>query len=211
MKPLVILATASRALADSWSATLDLQEPVRFADPARLAALDHPAGSLVLWDLPPPPLPAEPDLIKICQHYRVLALSSRPSDDEGMLWLQRGAVGYAHAMSAPDLLRQVYETLNAGGIWVGREIMQQLCVRFGQLVPPATPDQTWVNKLSGREVEVVEALRLGLANKEIARKLDITERTVKAHLTSVFQKFEVEDRLQLLIRLTDGKVGDHGA
>jgi DNA-binding NarL/FixJ family response regulator len=48
----------------------------------------------------------------------------------------------------------------------------------------------------------VSALREGRANKDIARQLDISERTVKAHLTSVFQKFGVEDRLQLLLKLT---------
>jgi DNA-binding NarL/FixJ family response regulator len=158
----------------------------------------------VLWDLALSPMPTEPDLIRTCMRYRVLALSSNPGNEEGMAWLQWGAAGYAHALSAPELLRQVFSTLNAGGIWVGREIMQQLCARFGQLVPPAAQDQSWTTQLSSREVDVVEALRLGLANKEIARKLDITERTVKAHLTSVFHKFGVEDRLQLLIRLTGG-------
>ena len=47
----------------------------------------------------------------------------------------------------------------------------------------------------------MQALRRGLANKEIARELDISENTVKKHLSSVFQKLGVEDRLQLLIKL----------
>ncbi|MCG9029613.1 LuxR C-terminal-related transcriptional regulator [Laribacter hongkongensis] len=55
--------------------------------------------------------------------------------------------------------------------------------------------------LTEREREVVQALRRGLANKEIARELDISENTVKKHLSSVFQKLGVEDRLQLLIKL----------
>jgi DNA-binding NarL/FixJ family response regulator len=51
-------------------------------------------------------------------------------------------------------------------------------------------------KLTPREVEVLRLVRAGLANKQIARKLDISERTVKAHLTSAFQRIGVVDRTQ---------------
>ena len=51
-------------------------------------------------------------------------------------------------------------------------------------------------QLSGREREVLALLATGLANKQIARRLGITERTVKAHLTSVFQQLGVTDRTQ---------------
>ena len=50
--------------------------------------------------------------------------------------------------------------------------------------------------LSPREEEVLRLLATGLANKQIARRLGITERTVKAHLTSVFQHLGVTDRTQ---------------
>ena len=55
--------------------------------------------------------------------------------------------------------------------------------------------------MTGRETEVILALKQGRSNKEIARELAISERTVKAHLSNLFQKFGVEDRLQLLIKL----------
>ena len=51
-------------------------------------------------------------------------------------------------------------------------------------------------KLSAREIEVLQLVVAGLANKAIARRLGITERTVKAHLTSVFQQLHVNDRTQ---------------
>jgi DNA-binding NarL/FixJ family response regulator len=104
-------------------------------------------------------------------------------------------------MSTPDLLQQVFDTVQSGGTWVGRSIMQQLCARFGRQLP-AKAETDWRSRLSAREQDVVSALREGRSNKDIARQLDISERTVKAHLTSVFQKFGVEDRLQLLLKLT---------
>ena len=50
--------------------------------------------------------------------------------------------------------------------------------------------------LTQRELEVLDLVRQGLANKQIARRLGISERTVKAHLTSVFQRIGVVDRTQ---------------
>jgi DNA-binding NarL/FixJ family response regulator len=202
MNELVILITASPALTDYWVEALDLSNAIRLTDANELFTQDRPAGSMVLWDLARQPALSEAKIMEACQRYQVLALTSDPSDEEGMRWLQWGASGYAHALSTADLLQQVFDTVNIGGTWVGRSIMQQLCARFGRLVPEAAQNQTWSDKMSGREAQVVDALRQGMSNKEIARQLGISERTVKAHLTSVFQKFGVEDRLQLLLRLT---------
>ncbi|NWK78018.1 response regulator transcription factor [Aquitalea sp. LB_tupeE] len=196
----VILITASAALADGWADSLGLQDALRLPDLAALNRANVVADSLVLLDLAAA-APREQDMQQACQHCRVLALSSLPSDEEGMQWLQYGAAAYAHAMSTPDLLQQVFDTVQSGGTWVGRSIMQQLCARFGRQLPAKT-ETDWRSRLSAREQDVVEALREGRANKDIARQLDISERTVKAHLTSVFQKFGVEDRLQLLLKLT---------
>ncbi|BBF87280.1 probable two-component response regulator [Aquitalea magnusonii] len=200
MSDMVILITASSALADGWADSLQLHDAVRLPDLAALNRSAVPADSLVLLDLADV-VASEQDILQACRHCRVLALSSLPQDEEGMHWLQCGAAAYAHAMSTPDLLQQVFDTVKSGGTWVGRSIMQQLCARFGRQQPVAdAPD--WRARLSEREQHVVAALREGRANKEIARLLDISERTVKAHLTSVFQKFGVEDRLQLLLKLT---------
>lgn len=196
----VILVTSSPSLAEYWADSLALKEAIQ------LPTLDHDKirlrsfNCIVLVDLAQCRID-EPGIEAVCELHRVLALSSSPSDDEGMAWLQCGAAGYAHALSTPELLQQIFHSVRAGGTWVGRSIMQQLCSRFGRKVAPA-PGSHWVHKLSAREVEVVETLKQGMSNKEIARQLDISERTVKAHLTSVFQKFEVSDRLQLLLKLT---------
>ena len=53
--------------------------------------------------------------------------------------------------------------------------------------------------LSAREKDVARAVAAGKSNKEVAKELDITERTVKAHLSAVFEKLHVRDRLQLVL------------
>jgi len=55
----------------------------------------------------------------------------------------------------------------------------------------------WASGLTEREIEVARAAASGASNKEIAIRLDITDRTVKAHLGSVFDKLKLRDRLQL--------------
>ncbi|OWY41118.1 helix-turn-helix transcriptional regulator [Xenophilus sp. AP218F] len=193
-----LLLTRSKALADYWRGALG-------ADAGWLTSLsDLPAtGEGALW-LDLASLSDDEhaaDWPALCQRWRVVALSSVPDDAEGMAWLQRGAVGYAHAYSTGETLRQVDAAVAAGGAWLGRSLLLRMCRSFGGLVPPAA-QAGWRRRVSAREAEVIDSLKKGLSNKEIARELDIAERTVKAHLTAIFQKFEVEDRLQLLLKLT---------
>ncbi len=130
---------------------------------------------------------------------RVIVLSSTPSDREAVQWLGAGAAGFLHAFSQPETLQQAGAVAAADGIWVGVGLMQQLCARFGQL---AHTDSPLLAQLTEREREVVGHLREGKSNKQIARDMDISERTVKAHLTAIFGKLGVPDRVQLLLKLS---------
>lgn len=145
----------------------------------------------------------DPDLIKrLCKSdfgpARVIVLSSTPTDSAAVDWLGHGAAGYLHAFSTPETLRQTMAVVESGGLWVGVGLMQQLCARFGQI---AKPQHDLMAQLTEREREVVQYLKMGNSNKLIAKEMDISERTVKAHLTAIFAKFDVSDRIQLLLKL----------
>ncbi len=62
-------------------------------------------------------------------------------------------------------------------------------------------NQDWEERLTVREKEIARLLARGGSNKEIARKLEITERTVKAHVSSILEKLGVRDRLQVALRI----------
>ena len=64
----------------------------------------------------------------------------------------------------------------------------------------------WSAALSDRETQVARLVSAGASNKEIAENLLITERTVKAHLSAVFEKLGVRDRLQLSLRVNGLKI-----
>ncbi len=124
----------------------------------------------------------------------VVVLSNLPSNEEGLMAFSAGAAGYCNALAIPDVLRQVSTVVEQGGLWVGQDLMQRL---FAALTARAAPAQTALAALSTREHQVAQAVARGGTNKEIARAMGITERTVKAHLSAIFEKLEVRDRLQL--------------
>lgn len=129
----------------------------------------------------------------------VVALSNVPEDAQGLAMLAAGALGYCSALTLPAILRQVAGVVAQGGVWVGPQLMRRLlgglAARTGARPSPS------LRLLSPRERQVAEAAARGSANKEIARVMGITERTVKAHLSAVYEKLGVRDRIQLSLCL----------
>lgn len=133
----------------------------------------------------------------MAEHVPIVVLSNVPEDEQGMAVLAAGATGYCSALTLPEVLRQVANVVEHGGLWVGpqlmRRLMQGLAVRNTGSAEPA------LDLLSQRERQVAEATSRGSSNKEIARAMGITERTVKAHLSAAFEKLGVRDRMQLAL------------
>jgi len=137
----------------------------------------------------------------------VVVLSNVPDDAQGMAVLSAGASGYCSALSLPAVLRQVAGVVLQGGLWIGPQLMrrfiQSLAARNKRVGEPA------LNLLSQRERQVAEAASSGSTNKEIARTMGITERTVKAHLSAVFEKLDVRDRMQLSLLVNGVEASTH--
>lgn len=147
---------------------------------------------------------------------RVVLLSGVPEPTEGLRALNDGARGYTHAYGVPALLQEVALVIEHGGLWVGPDLLQRLvgatnaalaarqAVSKAQSPAGATPgtaSNPWA-LLSAREAQVARAVSAGRSNKEVAEKMFISERTVKAHLGAIFEKLGVRDRLQLVLRLS---------
>lgn len=130
---------------------------------------------------------------------KLVVLSDIPNDDEGLAALDAGAVGYCNASAAVDVLVQVADVVRQGGLWVGPSLLNRLLRHTTQ--NQARPRQNWAQCLTPREAEIARAASRGQSNREIATELGITERTVKAHLTVVFDKLQLRDRLQLSLHV----------
>jgi DNA-binding NarL/FixJ family response regulator len=129
----------------------------------------------------------------------LVALSDTPSDSQAVELMERGVVGYCHSYAGPAMLQQVGTVVSNQGLWVGPKLMQRLIRAAGANVDIESASSASLQLLSGRELEVAHQVGLGSSNKEIARILAITERTVKAHLSSIFVKLNVRDRLHLAL------------
>ena len=125
----------------------------------------------------------------------IVVLSNVPDDDEGLSVLEAGAVGYTNALAVPEVLQQIAAVVENGGLWVGPNLLQRLISAMATNATRVNSNQ--LDKLSTREKEVAVAVATGASNKEIARQLSISERTVKAHLSAAFERLGVRDRLQL--------------
>jgi DNA-binding NarL/FixJ family response regulator len=171
-----------------------------------------PAKSLVWLRLdesrPAPEQLAE--LRKAVGAARTIALANQPDNEQALSLFSAGIRGYCNAHATAANLRQVASVVQAGGLWIGEALMQRLLASTQAAIlktPAASLPQDAASRaaadrlstLTRREQEVASAVAQGSSNKEIARQLGITERTVKAHTGSVFQKLKARDRLHLAL------------
>lgn len=145
--------------------------------------------------------PAAPELVVQlkAQNTPVVVLSLTPSVGESVKFFESGASGYCHALAASVMLHQVVESVQAGGIWIGVELMQQMVHRLVLSEAKVQAPSLYMASLTAKEKQVAELVAQGLTNKEVAKSMDITDRTVKAHLSAVFEKLQVRDRIQLAL------------
>ncbi len=140
---------------------------------------------------------------------RFLAVGTNWPEDKQIKALVLGASGYCDKTTPPELLLQAVKSILKGDIWIQRHLVPKVIGALIQMksvsfVDPAKEQQhnestQLLKTLSERELEVAKMIRLGENNKTIASTLYISERTVKAHLTSIFKKLNVTDRLHLAI------------
>ncbi|WP_163337404.1 response regulator transcription factor [Desulfopila sp. IMCC35008] len=141
---------------------------------------------------------------------KLFVLADRPDDQEGAGCLYLGCVGYANTYIAKPRLRAAVEAVESGLAWVGSSLMQYLI----KSVPAGAgkvgeggediQDNQALSGLSKREYQIAVLIADGLSNGEIAAQLEITERTVKSHLSSIYSKTQTKGRLNLALLMRKG-------
>lgn len=110
--------------------------------------------------------------------------------------LEHGAVGFVMKDRPPDVLYRAISACLAGETWIERATMAALFRLSAADAPPRGNGSE--PQLTRRESEIVGLLVLGLQNRVIAERLFISETTVRHHLTSIFGKLDVSNRLELM-------------
>lgn len=132
---------------------------------------------------------------------RVIVLTNVMDSNQHRKAMVLGAMGVVLKRSGSEVLFKAIEKVHAGEIWydrskmggVFRDILQSANGRN------ANPIAAKIETLTPREHEVITLVSLGLKNRDIGERLFISETTVRHHLTSVFEKLEVSNRLELII------------
>jgi DNA-binding NarL/FixJ family response regulator len=210
---MVLLASPKAGVRTQWRQALQgvalLQEAAARADLERRMAKLKPA--VLLLDLALPALGGVGG-IRAIQRFspltKIVLLTDTLDEKEGVSALKAGARGYCHTDIDPSLLKKAVEMVQKGEIWVGRMLTLQLLEELtslterGQKNSPARSDLRF-SCLTPRQREIVQLVGCGATNKEIAGRLNITEGTVKAHLTGIFRKTGCPDRLRLALFVTE--------
>jgi DNA-binding NarL/FixJ family response regulator len=137
------------------------------------------------------------DLPTLSVRSRAVATAEVESRSEIVEAMRLGAKGFLLKQTGLDLfvkcLRKVYE----GEIWLDGRFAEAVLHAFGSFQPEAKSDGK--SELSAREMEVIALVVQGYKNRDIAEKLFISEKTVKNHLSAIFNKLGVSDRLELTL------------
>ncbi|WP_160279992.1 response regulator transcription factor [Methylotenera sp. G11] len=148
------------------------------------------------------------ELKRINQSLKVLIIAIDLTTEDELSALAAGASGSCRSNLLPDKVRQIFTTVQDGGVWISSTGLPQLLQRFKRLEEMSSKNapknesaqqHEKISSLTPREREIVELVASGDCNKIIASKLNIADRTVKAHLSVIFQKLKVNDRLQLAL------------
>lgn len=129
---------------------------------------------------------------------RILVLTTKTDPESHRRAIHLGAAGVIQKSAAAEALVKAIEKVHMGEVWIDRTTMGKVLDDFRN-GHQQDPEANKISRLTRREREVIRLVGLGLKNKEIADKLFISEITVTHHLSSVFDKLEVSNRLDLLI------------
>ncbi|MDD2789340.1 MAG: response regulator transcription factor [Sulfurimonas sp.] len=124
-----------------------------------------------------------------------------PAIATGKMLISRGAQAYGNSRMAQVHFAQILETINAGQVWSYPELTAALITKEKDKSLSHEALELVESKLTPKESEVIYLILDGFTNDAIASKLDITPRTVKAHVSAIFSKLHVNDRVSLVLLL----------
>jgi two-component system response regulator DegU len=137
---------------------------------------------------------------------RVMILTAF-SDEENVLNAAKGgARGYVPKGVPSATLLQAIKTVHSGGFWIDKEIpswetFEEIVQGHSNSRGPEPQLDESVKTLTKREMEILRLVAEGLTNEEIGKKIFISEKTVKTHLTNIFDKLKVNNRFKAALML----------
>jgi two-component system, NarL family, nitrate/nitrite response regulator NarL len=153
----------------------------------------NPAGN--------PGLEVIPLLFEAWRHTRIILMTTTDDYQMCLKAIQKGVIGIVSKLQPPEAMIKAIKKVFEGQVWIERSMMANILNTLSLPHRSSTidPETEHINQLSDRERQVIQLIGLGLKNKQIAAQLYVSEVTVRHHLTSIFNKLGVSDRLELLV------------
>lgn len=139
-----------------------------------------------------------PELLKQANKARILVLTGLRSSEGHRRAILAGAKGVVLKEHAAEVLISAIDKIHQGELWLDRSMTATVLDEMRQ-ASKVDPEQAKIASLTNREREVLELIAEGLKSKEIGTRLFISEHTVTHHLSSIFSKLEVSDRMELIL------------
>ncbi len=142
-----------------------------------------------------------PSITAAFKQVRLILITDNQDHHVLLQAVEYGVMGLVLKTQKPETLIKAITKVNAGEVWLERSMIAHALSRLSsnQELTKINSEKTRINQLSKREKEVVILIGEGFKNKEIAAQLNISEATVRHHLTSIYSKAQVSDRLELLV------------
>jgi DNA-binding NarL/FixJ family response regulator len=130
---------------------------------------------------------------------RIIILTTYDADEYVFSALRAGASGFLLKDVRPPELVEAIRVVARGDALLAASVTRRLLDRFAGVLPDGAPQPADLEELTEREVEVLRLVALALSNSEIAKRLVLTEATVKTHVSSVLRKLGLRDRVQAVV------------
>jgi two-component system, NarL family, nitrate/nitrite response regulator NarL len=142
-----------------------------------------------------------PRFLNTSHRSRIILLARREEANICVKEVEQGVLGVVFLTVQPEILIKAIHKVHAGEVWLEHSLMANLLLNISRakLGMVNDPESERILQLSNRERQVIQLIGRGMKNKQIAELLCISETTVRHHLTSVYGKLGVTDRLELLV------------
>jgi DNA-binding NarL/FixJ family response regulator len=141
-----------------------------------------------------------PALLRRFSPSRILVLTAIPDTRQHLAAVSAGASGVVIKEQAPEVLLKAIESTHTGETWLAQSLMAAVAGKLSQARPEKNdPEAEKIAKLTPRESEIVGLVSEGMNGERIAKRLGISEATVRNHLTSILAKLGLSNKFELAV------------
>ena len=147
------------------------------------------------------------DILNLHKHLKIIVFNPELPDETEWNLFKAGVKGCCSNSMQSQQINRVIQVVRQGDLWIRRSLTSQILNELVKVTNEKNRVELAINQLlenlTRREYEIAMLVGYGESNKHIAQQLDITERTVKAHLTEIFRKLRISDRIKLALIMKD--------